>query len=291
MCQRVPFESGGTGGIAQQQTRRQIQDNREQQHHDHKRVRRRVRAQFRDPVEDLDRGHRVIPEHQGRTQFRKTPDQHDTSARQDPGPGQRQCDPEETFPRRDAHILRRFDELRILIRQCRHQIQIHDGIKMQGFHYADAPEPAVTPQKVVRTETEHRKDAVQHPVMPQDLLESQRTHKGRQDHGCHHHGGTGIFPGEIVPVVKQSQREREKEYQQRCHDADAERIPDPFQIKRIPAYFAEDLPVKSLFQHRPQGQKKEQDKEYSQEQRTQRFKYGERFHSAPPFRASSAAFR
>ena len=283
------FHRGRSFGRTQEQTRQQIHHQRQHQHDDDQRVGQGIGLQFRDAVEDLHRGGPRAAEHQRRAQFRETPDQHDASPGQNARFQQRQGDPRQPLPFRGSQIRRRFIHRRIDIPQRRHQIQIQNRVQVQCHDDAYRPEPAVPAQKIDPRSPQRGHDRVDHSVMPQNLLEPQRSHERRQDHRQHHHQTAQALPRKFIAVIQQRQRQGDHKDQQRGHHRDPERIPQPQQIDFVFQDFPHQVPAQSFFHYREHRQDQEQ-REKRQQKETAQDLY-QFHHDHFPSRASSAALR
>lgn len=145
-----PLDRRVERGFAEREFPGEVHRAGEEQHDHHERIRNRVALELHDPVEDLDRSHPVVAEHERGAELREAPDQHDAAAGQDAGFHEREGDAPEPLPPRCAEIPRRLVERRVEVAERGDQIQIEDRVQMQRFDEADRPEPAAAAEEIDR---------------------------------------------------------------------------------------------------------------------------------------------
>ena len=104
---------------------------------------------------------------------------------------------------------------------------------MQSFNETDRPETPVSAEEIDPRETAGNKKRVDHPVVSENLLESERSDKRRKNHGNHRCKMRDALPGEFVCIVEKRHRERNQENHERCHSGNPEGIRESFQIDEV----------------------------------------------------------
>jgi pimeloyl-ACP methyl ester carboxylesterase len=121
-----------------------IKEHRGSEHDSHKGERKWVASDVANAGKDLHRGHPRELEHQGHAQFRKSPDKDDRPAGEEPRHNERKRDSPEFSQAGASQVFRGFFHGGIKICQGSDEVEIKNGIEVQGIHHDDSPKPALT---------------------------------------------------------------------------------------------------------------------------------------------------
>ena len=260
------------GGFAasEQELRAEVEQAGDGERDDHEGVGGGIGAELGHAVEDLDRSHGVVPEHERGAEFGERPDEHDAAAGEEARTEHGERDASEPLPRPGAGVSCGFEQGRVDVAERRDEVEVGDRVQVQSLDHADAPEASAAAEPVDRGQPERAEDAVQQAVMSEELLESERADERRQDHRRHHHHGTRGLAGEIVLVVERGERDGDQEDEARGHGRDRERVQHALQIQAAAENLAHDRRVAALRHDREERQEEEQREEGEDREREEK---------------------
>ena len=283
------FDRGVRRVAAQRELSGEVHHRRKKEHHHHQCVGDRIGFQLHDSIEDLYRGGAVVAEHQRRAEFGKTPDQHDAPAGENARLEQRQRNPGEAHPPPGAEVAPRLVQRRIDVAERGHQIEVENRVEVERLNETDRPESPLPAEKIHRRKSHPHQQSIDHAVVAENLLKSERSDEGRQNHRQHHQETAPVLERELIPVVEQRQRERNHEHHAGGHQRDEETVPQPLDVDVTAEHFAQQLPVQPHLDHGvDRADQKEQQKERDRAEQKILYKT-KRCHF--PSRASRAASR
>ncbi len=178
------------------------------QEDDDQRERERVSADILDALENLNRGDTGEIKHQRNAEFGERPYENNNPPGEDARHDERQGDSAEFAKSGAAKVDGRFLHSGIDVGQGGDDVEIEDRVEMERVEDYDSPEPSLA-QPVDGMVGIHQatrfKKGIEGSLLSEDLLDSDGSHKGRQDHGNEHEPVEEGFCGKQKTVTDPGQ--------------------------------------------------------------------------------------
>ena len=162
-----------------------VKDNRRGEHDGDQGEGKGIASDVVDAGENLHRGHAGELKHQGHTQFRKGPDEDDRPAGEESWHDERKRNPPEFSKAGASEVFGGLLHGGIQIRECGDDVEVKNWVEVEGIHYDDSPEAALT-QPVDRVIRAHQAKGLQQGIerafLPENLFDADGADEGRQNH-------------------------------------------------------------------------------------------------------------
>ena len=150
-----------------------------------------------------------------------------------------------------AEVLRGLLHRRVDVGQRGHRVQVENRVEGQGLDHGDAPElvrrePVERPAP--RTQVQVDDQSGEGAVLPEDLLDADGPHEGRQDHGHEDQRTEHALGGKDKAVGDEGQGQGDQERHDRSGHRQHERIPQSHHVGAVgeegPEVGEGDMPVR-----------------------------------------------
>ena len=190
--------------------------------------------------ENLHRGHAGELEHQGHAQFRKSPDEDDRPAGEEPWHDQRKRNPSEFSKTGASEVFRGLLHGGIEVREGGDDVEVENWVEMEGIHHDHAPKTALT-QPVDRMVGAHQPGCLQQGVkrafLPEDLFDADGADEWRQNHWHEDETGKKALAWEEEPVAEKGERKSEENRENSACDGEKEGVDQALEVDWV----SEDL--------------------------------------------------
>ena len=214
-----------------------VEQNGRGEHYHDQREGKRIAADILDAMKNLNRGHAGEIKHQRNAQFGERPDENNRPTREDAGHDERESDFAKLPKARASEVFGSLLHRGIYISERRKDIEIKNRVEIESDQHHHAPNPPLA-QPINRRgwvqNPEFRKQGIQRPLLTEDLLHPDCSHKRRHDHWNQHQSAKERLSGKNKPVADPSQRHRNQAGKQGAEDTDPKGIPEPLEVEWIP---------------------------------------------------------
>ncbi len=223
------------GGLAER-----IQQDRRDKHDDDEGEGEGVAADVLDAAENLHGGDAAEVEHEGHAELGEGPDEDDDAAGKEAGHDERKGDATELAEAGAAEVFGSFLHGRVDVGQGGDEVEIEDGVKVQGIHHHDAEHAALAQPVDGMIGVEQMKGlekGIERAFLAEDLFDPDGADERRQDHGNENERGEEALAGKEVAVGQEGERQGNGGGEQGAPDGHLDRVPQTLEVNGI----AEDL--------------------------------------------------
>ena len=226
----------GVGGAPEGELAGGVEEDGRGEHDGDQGVGERVAADVLDAVEDLNGGNAGEVKHQGDAEFGERPDKDDGPAGKEAGHDEGEGDAEKFAQPGAAEVLGRLLHGGVDVGEGGDDVEVDDGVEIEGDHGGDAPELALTEPVNGSSgilETEMDEEGVQRALLAENLADADGADEGGQDHRDENEGAEEGFAGEKEAVRDPSQGKSEKKSQGCGKNGEEERVPQAFEVDGV----------------------------------------------------------